>query len=174
MEDVGCIFWSGFDFVLPLAVLAPILSVIVTVAYNKLVPHAKESNLQKVWEYNDFDSLLAFAASQNLPMAFTLENNKVYVGIISRTSEPHTEHSESAHISILPLYSGYRDKERLDLILTTEYGEVFDWYSNGSVEPDLTNYNVVVPLSRIISANIFHYEIYEAILEYDLPADQDN
>ena len=49
-----------------------------------------------------------------------------------------------------------------------------DWYSNGSVEPDLTNYNVVVPLSRIISANIFHYEIYEAILEYDLPADQDN
>lgn len=52
---------------------------------------------------------------------FTMTNNKVYVGKVINLGEPTETDGMNQGISIMPLLSGYRDKDTLKIKFTTDY-----------------------------------------------------
>lgn len=55
---------------------------------------------------------------------FTMSNNKVYVGKVIDLGEPTETDGMNQGISIMPLLSGYRDKDTLKVKFTTDYNDV--------------------------------------------------
>lgn len=134
------------------------LSFLATFLIN-LSPSITARTLERVWRKNDIDALCAEAASGIKPLSVTLDNRKVYIGLMADSPEP----GKDANLTILPLYSGYRDKDTLEMTLTRKYksvdallAELID--TNGEVSDEvaskLDEYRVVIPRSRIVTINL--------------------
>lgn len=143
---------------IPLALLASRL-------YNRR-PGVKAKNLSRAWQKDDFSSLLSYAIHNEKLVAVTLANRKVYIGLVARTNEPQWE---SAHVTLLPFYSGYREEKVLRLEITNTYDEVFDYFScQQSGEQSVfavEDFYVVIPLSEIVSSHVFNPEIFQRIYD---------
>ncbi|MEW8606837.1 MAG: hypothetical protein AB2594_19080 [Candidatus Thiodiazotropha sp.] len=115
---------------------------------------------------NDFEKLIARSVFSNLPIMFTLENGKVYVGWA--VAAPNPSHTRRA-VRILPLLSGYRNSATHKVVFVTDYYEVFDkMTSDVSNELDhLTaeDFEVVLPVDYIISAHLFDLVVYDHFKE---------
>ncbi|WP_290502881.1 hypothetical protein [Alcanivorax sp.] len=142
-----------------LIVFSFVLSVLVTWGYNNQ-PDSKNKNMQRVWQKDDFSMLLSHATQQLKPISVTLENRKTYVGYVARTNEPD---KETSHITLLPIFSGYRDEETLHLRLTNKYKVVFSHYLSSDNDTDPEDFYIVIPVNRIISSNIFSEKVYKKI-----------
>lgn len=124
----------------------------------------KARNLSRAWQKDDFSSLLDYATHSGKLISFTLDNRKVYIGLITRTNEPHWE---SSHVTLLPLYSGYREEEDLSLVIKNTYEEVFDYFecrqSGRESSFTIEDFYIVIPLSKIASSHIFNPEIFHRV-----------
>ncbi|UII21449.1 hypothetical protein [Fulvivirga ligni] len=101
-------------------------------------------------EGDEFQRLLLQEFIKRRPMLFTLTTQKVYVGGLTRMGDPH---GEDGFINIIPLFSGYRNAEgKLDL--TTNYPR-----------DENDNFEIVLPIDKIISASSFNYETYKKLNE---------
>lgn len=144
--------------------LSPALSTMAMVVYNSL-PHSKSRNIERVWAKNDFDSLISYVTGGDKPnpLSLTLDTRKVYIGMVARTNEPD---DGSSHVTLLPLFSGFRDPNSLELSLENRYDEVFDYFDplqNGPTTFDIRDFLLVIPLSQIVTANPFNYHIYKRL-----------
>lgn len=108
----------------------------------------------KVLSDSPMDKLL-FEASQessesNLLM-LTLSDRKVYVGKIITMGEPNELEGPDQEVSLIPVMSGYRDRDTLSITFNTQYDE--------------TDKSVRITLRQdmIISATRFSFETYEAL-----------
>lgn len=70
--------------------------------------------------------LLESLSSKRLYM-FTMEDRKVYIGCVSSIGslQDHDSNADDG-FSIIPIYSGYRDKDKLTVEFTTPYEKVYD------------------------------------------------
>lgn len=158
---------STIDFFAPayhallLGALTPTLSITYSLIYNKR-KGAKNKNLRRAWEKDDFSSLLNYATQTLKPIAVTLESRKVYIGLVARTNEPD---ASCSHLTLLPYYSGYRDSETLHLSITNIYDSVFDYYKNDGSEAEIPieDMYIVLPLTAIVSSHIFNADVYESL-----------
>lgn len=82
----------------------------------------------------------------------TTQLGKSYVGL-ARGSGVSAQ--GDADLSLMPLASGYRDKDTHRLVFTTHYASVIKNF-HGDVE----DFRVVLPRAEIASARIFHPEVY--------------
>lgn len=100
--------------------------------------------------------LLHTASSEEKPIAVVLDNLKVYIGTVAAAPnlEPH-----DTYLAITPFYSGYRDRETLELVLTVDYLSV---YENQQLNAD--DFRVVVPVTAIRMASLFDQAAYPAFL----------
>jgi hypothetical protein len=100
--------------------------------------------------------LLHTASSEEKPIAIVLDNLKVYIGTVAAAPnlEPH-----DTYLAITPFYSGYRDRETLELVLTVDYLSV---YENKQLNAD--DFRVVVPVTAIKMASLFDQAAYPAFL----------
>lgn len=106
--------------------------------------------------------LVTNAESENL-LLFILDTEKVYLGWVVNTPNPLAD-KEHQYIRILPLKSGYRDKERR-IVFNTDYEAVYDMktYSDddGKVRIIQTkDFEKVIPRQSIKSVNIFNPDIF--------------
>jgi len=58
------------------------------------------------------------------PVMLTLESRKVYVGIVTSLGEPNESYGMDQEISLLPILSGYREKDTLEVKFVTHYDKV--------------------------------------------------
>lgn len=152
----------GNNHTLTLSILSPIAAFLFTIFYN-LPKGRKNKNLKKAWEKDDLSSLIRYATSSPegpKPIAVTLESRKIYIGLVARTNEPD---AENAHLTLLPLYSGYREESNLHLHITNIYESVFDYYADNSSTLNIKDLYIVIPISKMVSAHIFNHEIYDEI-----------
>lgn len=70
---------------------------------------------------NPLDELLINSFNQSKALIIHMNDRKVYIGFISKLSEPNEEHAIAQEVVIFPLKSGYRDKDTLTVSITTEY-----------------------------------------------------
>ena len=68
-----------------------------------------------------FDALFLRAQADDLPVQLTLSSGKVYIGIVVSTADPTRE---PVVVSIIPMFSGFRDAEGR-MTLTTDYDTVY-------------------------------------------------
>lgn len=104
--------------------------------------------------------LLTYSISREMPIMFTLENGKVYVGWPN--SEPNPTHDLS-FIRILPYLSGYRDDKTHREKFTTDYEVILNIVINNDSKLShlsLDDFRIILPVNKIISAHLFDLKAY--------------
>jgi hypothetical protein len=100
--------------------------------------------------------LVHTAAREERPVSVTLDNRKCYVGII--VDAPNLE-AHDAFLSLVPWFSGFRDKDTLGLVFGVDYLRVYD-----AQHLDPYQFRVVVPISNIRMISFFDPSVYPAFV----------
>ncbi len=96
---------------------------------------------------NDEDKLLMI----------TTKSNKVYVGYVNKISEP----INNSHITVIPNFSGYRDKETQEFKFTTDYISVLQHFINNNEEALIDEkMGILIPKSEIVLVSRFDYNVF--------------
>jgi hypothetical protein len=101
---------------LALGVVAPCL---VNLVFSR--DKARERSIRK-YGNNLLRTLYEAAVAERL-ISITLDNRKTYVGYV--TDAPNLDPQDS-FVRLIPLFSGYRDHETLELKFTTSYDRLYD------------------------------------------------
>ena len=83
----------------------------------------------------------------------SLRSGKSYIGFALQSGIAISGESD---ISMIPMASGYRNKDTQEPEITTHYAPVIE----GS-ELDYTDFQVIIPKSEIVSARLFDPELYQ-------------
>jgi hypothetical protein len=143
-------------------VLGPIFAGIVNLFMGKR--RAREIEIRK--HGNALMQLLQRATVGNLLISITLDNRKWYVGWV--TESPNLD-PEELYFRLLPLTSGYRDKDTLETYRTVFYQNVLE---DESLDPD--RFFITLPLKDIKTANLFDPDVYnQHFAEGEKPAAAD-
>lgn len=91
----------------------------------------------------------------------TLDNEKVYVGLVAWT--PPNPNAKDAYICIVPMLSGYRDPAFKTLHFTTSYTDVYADLASATDgdDMDMSAFLKVIPISKIYLASLFDAAAYE-------------
>lgn len=120
--------------------------------FNKGI-NAKIILMGRVLSDSPLDALLYQSyISEKLLVMLTLSNRKVYVGVVNNMGEPNEVEGFDQEISLVPILSGYRDKDDLSVHWTTAYQEV---------DPD-ENLRIVIRQELIETASEFDFDTWEA------------
>ena len=105
--------------------------------------------------------IISESLDRQKPVELTLKNRKSYIGFALGRKIAAVGESD---ISLIPIKSGYRDKDTHELVLTTDYiSTIRRCLDDKSMIPDLRfeDFRIVIPMSEIGSVRIFHPEVYE-------------
>jgi hypothetical protein len=94
----------------------------------------------------------------------TLDTNKVYIGTVAEC--PATDAGNRRSILLLPMASGYRDVNTLELVLTTDYIE-----ASSRIEQDsgaVGQFEVVIRAERIVSSSPFDFVLYSSFSQNEV------
>lgn len=112
--------------------------------------------------WNDYlEVLLERALRETKQLSVSTKLGKVYVGFVTNNFDPAYERK---FIRILPMSSGYRDGSTQELVLTTDYAKVYQQIiqqDNAFLLRGVEDFEIVVPVAEIASANLFDPEAYE-------------
>ncbi|MEX6144633.1 hypothetical protein AB6G46_10965 [Providencia hangzhouensis] len=93
-------------------------------------------------------------------LLFTLSSKKVYAGIILDLSEPSEKVEACQQIKLFPFYSGYREKDKLEVKL-----KPYDYQPKGDTPEEderlNTTYQVILFLNQITQISLFDIDLYE-------------
>jgi len=129
--------------------------------------------LRNILVHNDaIDKFLLDAYYFDKLVCITLTNNKVYVGYPSNLFL--SANREMKSLSLIPLYSGFRDDSYKNINFTIDYYEIYNnIYENSESKEDdevvinqpkldkSSGLEVAIPMSQVISLNYFEDSIYE-------------
>ena len=97
-------------------------------------------------------------------LMITTKSNKVYIGYVNKISEPLNE----SHIRIIPNFSGYRDKEKLTIDITTKYTDVIKYYVENNRKKEIDEkLGIIIPTSEILIVSKFDADIFGRFNEND-------
>jgi hypothetical protein len=121
---------------------------------------SRSAALQK--SVSGLDKLLLQAQQHSLPISFTLNSGKVYIGLVVDTPNPS---SETEVVTILPILSGYRN-ETGRMQLTTDYETLYSALRDGRAkalglgEDWLTQFRLTISTDSIVTAALFSPTVY--------------
>jgi len=105
--------------------------------------------------------LLDEAFRKDLFVEVSLRSGKVYIGSVL---EPGLG-GDKSDIALIPLLSGYRDKDTQELEVTTRYGH-FIRRAISELKLSLNYFRVVIPMSEVVSARIFDFDVATMMAEH--------
>lgn len=123
--------------------------------------------MERALEQSPIEKVLRASILREKPVAITLENRKVYIGYVVAGPDPT---QEIKAIQILPLASGFRDKDDLQLALTTDYAAIYTAESDRLATRDFV---IVLPIARVMSLSIFDMAAYARFQRQARPRQQD-
>ncbi|MFW3571256.1 hypothetical protein [Kosakonia cowanii] len=108
---------------------------------------------------NALENMLMEASATQMPVIATLKSRKFYVGFVYC---PAFEHGTIDFLELLPLLSGYRDKDKLTINITTKYNEHYEKSGilNGKSDLDLSDFRVLIPKAEIETISFFDFDTY--------------
>lgn len=122
--------------------------------------------LVKAVHHDPLESLLIEAAVRKFPVIITLSSRKFYVGIVDC---PMFEHGKADYLQLLPLLSGYRDKDDLTINVTTNYKR--HYIDSGIVGGDLggpvtlADFRTLIPKDEVEGISFFDTDTYSKFKE---------
>lgn len=140
-----------------------LLSIPLALLLNKTIPKNRAYHfIINKWG-DEYEKLFYSSVGDeyNLLM-ITSKCGKVYVGYIINMSEP----LKNSHITIIPSFSGYRDKETRVFKITTDYTDVLDSYFKDNKTQKLDDVvGITIPTSEIIIVTKFIPELFKGFVE---------
>lgn len=101
---------------------------------------------------NLIELLLRESIEQGKFIEITLQNRKSYIGSAIDSGAINYQETD---ISLIPVASGYRDKDTQELRITTNYAPIIR-----KSYATYKNFRVVIPMSEIVSARLFDPKTY--------------
>jgi hypothetical protein len=110
---------------------------------------------------NALENMLMEASATQMPVITTLKSRKFYVGFVYC---PAFEHGVFDYLEMLPLLSGYRDKDDLTINITTNYHEHYEQSGvlKGKSDLQLSDFRIVVPKAEIEGISFFDLDTYSS------------
>lgn len=149
-------------FVGTLAAVAA-LAIAVPLALNRLPRFKPELGVRNAVSQHcgELLSLLQNAAQHSAPVMLTMDNRKVYVGLVQAPPAPKYPYTR-----ILPTVSGFRDDGTMRVTFSTQYAPVYQEIEDSVKDRDeaaelIGRFCIVLPVDRICSANLFDNTTYE-------------
>lgn len=97
--------------------------------------------------------LLQRALNEERMVSITLETRKWYAGYVFEA--PNLRPSEN-YFSLIPVLSGYRDKDTLEARRTLAYNHLFE---SGEMDPE--DLVIILPIESVRTANLFDPKLYD-------------
>lgn len=122
--------------------------------FLNLIPYFDKFSAQRRAAFLDGDQiglLVDRSIEEGQIIELALSSGKSYVG---RAVHGTFGHRDIGDVLVVPVLSGYRDREKQSLVLTTNYEPVL----RDSVELD--RFHIAIPIREIVSVRIFDLEIY--------------
>lgn len=168
-------FWDFFIFIAGLLkqLMTPNkISIILLVSLSiysvsKSISNASQQNdeeviekvRQRIAQDSQVDAMIFEAEEAGLLVMITLKSRKVYVGQILGKNIGYTDMKE---ISLIPILSGYRDKDTLSFNVEHDYS---DYYSRENITESssmpLSHFQQVIFYDQIESMSLFDSETYK-------------
>lgn len=113
---------------------------------------------------NALENMLMEASVTQFPIIVTLKSRKFYVGFIHC---PAFEHGTSEFLELLPLLSGYRDKDDLTIHVTTNYKRHYidNGILGGIANLELSDFRTLIPKGEIEGLSFFDTDTYSKFKE---------
>ena len=134
------------------AALGILLSVALPVVGNRIWTEEKSAQRTALEGGDHIELIISESIDRQSMVEITLRTRKSYIGFALKGRMVNISEPD---ISIIPLASGYRNKETLELEITTNYAPVIE-----DSELDYADFQVVIPKSEIVSVRLFDPEIY--------------
>ena len=105
---------------------------------------------------NEMEQLINGAFLDASLVSFTMKSGKVYVGWPVSLPRP----TQGAYLSMLPLFSGYRNDEQ-DVTFTTEYWDIYQTRQDAGEDDLYRGFLLVLTIEDIVSASLFDLDVYD-------------
>lgn len=112
----------------------------------------KLRTLQDLVTEGSMDSVFFDSLIDRKSILVSMTNKKVYVGIVNALGEPNEKDGPNQQISILPIMSGYRDKDKLNVCFTNDYNNIEGYDTS-----------VIIPVSQITQVSWFTMEVHDQV-----------
>ena len=155
------------------AVGALLLGIASTLLVNRLVGKERAARRSAKKHGGDLLTLLFEAQSKDRPVLITQSNKKVYVGWVTLSFNLDPELTE---LTILPMISGYRSSETLEIEYTTRYVHLYEMIEErrpGYGHLSSKSFQIVIPVSTIVSVAPYNPELTPDHFDYDFRRDGD-
>ncbi|MDX7715155.1 hypothetical protein [Aeromonas caviae] len=129
-----------------------------------LIGDKKWDALAKAVGSNPYEVMLMEASARQVPVIVTLGSKKFYVGLVIC---PAFEHGESEYLELIPLLSGYRNKDNLTINITTNYRQhylesgISAGLGTAMNRLTLNDFRVVAPRSEVETISFFDLDTYQ-------------
>lgn len=136
---------------------------------TRLLPEGVRRRLyERAIEYQALERVLLDSLVQDMPVRITLVDRKVYVGFVLSAPDPTMPRR---WLRLLPLVSGYRDRDTLRYAFTTFYEPVYEEFVGDTVDTEAIDprFQIALPADRIASIGLFDFETYESF-QQQVPA----
>ena len=143
--------------------LGVLLSLIVPDIGNRI--WKEEQSAVEVAEDNGdrIELLLMESIQRQEPVEITLKTRKSYIG---RALRGRSVNYSQPDVSLIPVMSGYRNKETLELVLTRNYAQM-----TSQSNLDYEDFRIVIPKDQIVSVRLFDPDTYQMFQEESQDAD---
>jgi len=147
------------------AIPSVLLGIVLPVPLNYLFFSPRNAERRVAEKHGDLIELLIVESIERGKLVeVSLKGDKVYIGfaLASRVAK-----WTGSHMSMLPVSSGYRDKETRELTITTNYASVLakriKEIGNATEQSvvELRDFRMVIPRSEIVSARLFDPEFHQ-------------
>lgn len=122
--------------------------------------HDREKMVKRAAEKKGsfIELLISDSRTRRKPIEVSLRNGKFYIGFVNSFSvESGVIRRDESDVALIPILSGYRDNDTKELRITTDYAPVIqEWLRENQSGSSGRDFRVVLPISEIISARIFH------------------
>ena len=141
-------------------------AVVASVGLGILLPFAlkpfsdeNEAAMQAAKDSGDaIELLIAESFDDQRAVEITMRTGKSYVGL---ATEIPIALEGAADVSLVPMVSGYRDKETQELQLTQNYAPLLVEAIAGQSEVNYEDFRVVISFQEIVSARLFERTVWE-------------
>lgn len=126
----------------------------------------KIKSLARAVNNDPLESMLIEASIRSFPVILTLSSRKIYVGLINC---PQFEHGKAEYLQLLPLLSGYRNKDDLTVTITTNYRRHYIdsgiASGIGDAQLSLSDFRTLIPKEEVEGISFFDANTYSKFKE---------
>ena len=149
--------YENSDSMLVMCVFSPVFSIIGNWFRNKETATRKDATDNG----NHIELLIAESCENQKLIELSLRNRKSYIGFAIEVPRLVRKDDDVNDIKLIPIASGYRDEETLELVITTNHAPVIQEFTEDPTGIALEDFHIIIRMVEIVSVRIFDIDVYE-------------